>query len=208
MTRDLFLAELGKHLRKVPAEERQSILSYYGELLDERGIQGYMEVPADIGNPRQIAYEIIRDAQIGEGKENKKKSNNVLLIVILSILAMPIGLPLAILLIVLVLVLAVTIIGVIIGVVVGVFAGLGFLFSQPFSWPLFLLTLGTACLGVGIILLITLFVRWVSHKVSASAKQKSMARNNCEETPYKSSVLNNGVNSDLNTEVSGRGSEV
>ena len=90
MTRDKFIAELNKHLRNAPTQERLDIIAYYNEMFDDRGIYGNAEVPPDIGQPRQIAYEILRDAQIAQSSINDK-STAIILIIILSILALPIG---------------------------------------------------------------------------------------------------------------------
>lgn len=194
MNRNEFLRQLAKHLKKAPADERDALLSYYAELLDERGITEQMTLPPDIAPPRQIAYEVLRDIQLGtyapfnEDKANSahpgnandampKKRTNVLLIVILSILALPIGLPLALALIGA----AVGAFAAILGIIIALIGALVAMLILSFAWPWFLgfsvLSVLGALAGVlfsiGLILLVISASRYLGQKVIHAIRRKS-----------------------------------
>lgn len=110
MSKEEYLAELERNLRKLPEVEREEAMQYYREYLEEAG-ENAEEVIQKLGSPKDVANGIIREcavkslAVVGQGprqeekkpKEPKKNSTatNIWLIV-LGIFAAPIALPVAI----------------------------------------------------------------------------------------------------------------
>lgn len=190
MKRDEFIYQLNNYLKKAPREERETVLSYYTEMLDDRGIGTNMEIPPDISTPRQIAYEILRDIQLGTYAQEvtgtevkpKKESKNILLIVILSILALPIGLPLAITLIGLAFAFFAVLLSLIIAalafVISVVAASIAILWSNPFSFVVLLGALGGILFGLGLFLLFISFTRFMLRSIVKSIKNRSARRKN------------------------------
>ncbi|MBQ3515024.1 MAG: DUF1700 domain-containing protein [Lachnospiraceae bacterium] len=110
MSKEEYLAELERNLKKLPEVERVEAMQYYREYLEEAG-ENAEEVIEKLGSPKEVANGIIREcavkslAVVGQGtgyaeeesKEKKKNSmaTNVWLI-ILGIFAAPIAFPFAI----------------------------------------------------------------------------------------------------------------
>lgn len=110
MSKEEYLAELERNLRKLPEVERKEAMQYYREYLEEAG-ENVGEIIEKLGSPKEVANGIIREcatkslAVVGQGtkqnteeaKERKKNSTatNVWLIV-LGIFAAPIAFPLSI----------------------------------------------------------------------------------------------------------------
>lgn len=110
MSKEEYLAELERNLRKLPEEEREEAMQYYREYLEEAG-ENVEEVIEKLGSPKEVANGIIRECAVkslevvGQGqkrekeeeKERKKNdtAKNVWLI-ILGIFAAPVAFPVAI----------------------------------------------------------------------------------------------------------------
>lgn len=82
MTKQMFLERLGAELRRMPQEERCRTLSYYDELVDDRMEDGQSEeeAVASLGEPEQVAREILGEE---EASVPTKTGRKVWLIVLL-----------------------------------------------------------------------------------------------------------------------------
>lgn len=101
MNRDEYLRALSRELRKLPRDEFERAMEYYTEYFDEAGPENVQYVIDDLGEPRDVAKEIIVDAalkRMDEPVKSVKKGFSSVWIVILSIFAAPIALPIAIML--------------------------------------------------------------------------------------------------------------
>ncbi|MDR3137202.1 MAG: DUF1700 domain-containing protein [Coriobacteriales bacterium] len=102
MTKDEFLSELRKRLKKLPESEQANALAYYEEYLQEAGPAGEQAAIAALGSPAQVASAIIGDyaiKQVDAEKDTAQKKDfgplKTLWIVVLAVIASPIALPLA-----------------------------------------------------------------------------------------------------------------
>lgn len=108
MNRSEFISSILKYLKRIPQEEKQEVERYYNEIFDDANIGLEDEIPNSYGEPKTIALEILsglgnqfreESPQLGSEKNEYSKNNNSkkysILIIILAILAAPVGLPLA-----------------------------------------------------------------------------------------------------------------
>lgn len=82
MTKQMFLNQLAGELHRMPQEERFRTLSYYDELVDDRIEDGQSEeeAVASLGDPGQVAREILGEE---EASVSTKTGRKVWLIVLL-----------------------------------------------------------------------------------------------------------------------------
>ncbi|MBQ4523954.1 MAG: DUF1700 domain-containing protein [Lachnospiraceae bacterium] len=110
MSKEEYLAELERNLRKLPEVERLEAMQYYREYLEEAG-ENVEEVIEKLGPPKEVANGIIREcavkslAVVGQGqrreseeKEARKKNSTAtnIWLIVLGIFAAPIAFPVAI----------------------------------------------------------------------------------------------------------------
>lgn len=96
MNKDKFIEELKRKLKRLPKEEVDNIITYYLDYFEDAD-KGESEVLKELGDPSEIASQILSEYAFNSDVENNKKNNaNKILLVILSIFAAPIALPLAI----------------------------------------------------------------------------------------------------------------
>ena len=175
MTREEYLRQLERYLKRLPKEDYDSAMEHFIEYFDEAGPEGEQAVIEELGTPKQAASELLRNLlneQIVQPRE-RRSVGSVLMIALLAICAAPIALPLAIaaaavlfaLVIVIVsAVLCVLILGVC-GVLVGgklVLVGIASAASSV-SGMCILLGLGLLGIGLGILISLALFAlcRWI-----------------------------------------------
>lgn len=99
MNKEEFLKTLDQNLSKLPDEEREAALQYYEEYLYEAGSENELETIKRLGNPTQIAKQLMADfvAKEIETKPLKaKQSFQAFWIVIVALFASPIAFPIAI----------------------------------------------------------------------------------------------------------------
>ncbi|MEG1149295.1 MAG: DUF1700 domain-containing protein, partial [Niameybacter sp.] len=99
MNREEFLSILEDNLYKLPQEEKDAAMQYYTEYLDEAGVENEREAIAGLGNPTQIAKQLMADFVVKEAEVKPmrpKQSFQAFWIVIVALFAGPIALPLAI----------------------------------------------------------------------------------------------------------------
>lgn len=98
MTREVFLGKLRHYLRKLPEEELNDAVRYYEEYIDEAGGENVVETLRTLGDPRDIAVQILSERtvlQIDAEPVSARKGLSTLWTVLLSIFAFPIAFPLA-----------------------------------------------------------------------------------------------------------------
>jgi uncharacterized membrane protein len=57
MTREEYLNELNKALKRIPKEERENAISYYREYFEDAGDE--QEVIRELGEPKELARKIL-----------------------------------------------------------------------------------------------------------------------------------------------------
>ena len=110
MNKKEYVYHLKSRLRDLPQEEINNALTYVEELFDEAGVENEQQVINDLGSPAKFAAKIKADFLTNENlgateyQRPMKKRNGwkTLGIIILGILALPIGLPLALVFLVLI----------------------------------------------------------------------------------------------------------
>ncbi len=167
MNKAEFLKELEKKLRHMPTEDKEDALRYYDEMISDMGLDNSADVTARLGQPKDVAREIIGSCtkKHMDSKNIKDKAKGLWL-VILSLFISPLALPLAILL-------AVIIIVAVVGVIVAVFGAVGFVLAIPFlllfgvikglGW----LLSGIFSIAGGVIIAVVVFkaVCWLAKKI-------------------------------------------
>ncbi len=101
MNKKEFMGSLEKHLKYLPKEDRQDALDYYSEYIDEMQFAEGEKVEDRLGNPKEIAKNIIAECtqkQIDKRDEKKSAKNGAKIVwmTILMICSLPVTLPIAI----------------------------------------------------------------------------------------------------------------
>ncbi|HIZ76073.1 MAG TPA: DUF1700 domain-containing protein [Firmicutes bacterium] len=178
MDKEQFLTALERELSRIPQEERENALAYYEEYLTEAGPEREKDVIAELGSVKDIALQLSADYAVKEMEEgmtvSPKKGLRAMWVVILAILASPIALPIGIAIIAVIFALVVSVAAIVlsfwasaIGLTFGGLGGmiLGF-FAQADSVYSYVAYYG-ACVGaVGIGILLGLFSFWLTKVTS------------------------------------------
>lgn len=175
MNREGFMRELVAKLSRLPEEERLEAVAYYEEYFDEAGPDKETEVIRELGNPSDIAKQLMADFVVKEAEitpMKPKQSFETVWIIIAALFAGPIALPIAITVAALAFAAVVTVGALIFagsvtavalggsGVLVGI-VGIGNLFIHPATG---IVMLGVACVLVGVGLLIGMLIYMVLGK--------------------------------------------
>ena len=106
MNRNEYMAALRRALSALPEEERASALRYYEEYFDDAGPENEQKVISDLGAPEKVAEQILADYREltavphqgagGASGKPKRRWRGVppWLLIVLVLLAIPVGLPL------------------------------------------------------------------------------------------------------------------
>ena len=106
MNRNEYMAALRRALSALPEEERASALRYYEEYFDDAGPENEQQVISDLGAPEKVAEQILADYReltavphqgAGGASGNPKRRWRGVppwLLIVLVLLAIPVGLPL------------------------------------------------------------------------------------------------------------------
>ena len=106
MNRNEYMAALRRALSALPEEERASALRYYEEYFDDAGPENEQQVISDLGAPEKVAEQILADYREltavphqgagGASGKPKRRWRGVppWLLIVLVLLAIPVGLPL------------------------------------------------------------------------------------------------------------------
>ncbi len=158
MTKNEYLKELSGKLSKLPREEMLDALAYYSEYFEEAGPENEQEVINKLGNPEDVAKQIIVDKaikNIEQPTKTVKGGLDTIWIVILAIFAGPIALPLAIALVAIIFAMVVTALSITFSIFV---CGISFLVSGLmclfFSFSAFLVNPVNGIMAVGLGLLL------------------------------------------------------
>ena len=106
MNRNEYMSALRRALSALPEEERASALRYYEEYFDDAGPENEQKVISDLGAPEKVAEQILADyreltavphqgANGASGKPKRRwRGVPPWLLIVLVLLAIPVGLPL------------------------------------------------------------------------------------------------------------------
>ncbi|MDQ0216397.1 putative membrane protein [Oikeobacillus pervagus] len=179
MSKEEYLKQLRRKLKKLPKEEIDIAVDFYREYFEEAGEENIEQVMAKLGPPSLVASQILADYAV-KGLDHEsgttKKGFSAIWFIILAILAAPIALPL--LLAVIGLVFALVMIGaafiftffalnmaLLISGITSVVAGFTVIF-QHWQTSLFFIGIGLTATGIGILLFPSLI--FVAKNMSAT----------------------------------------
>lgn len=176
MNKEKFLEALSRELRRLPREEYEKAMDYYIEFFEDAGPESEQAVIGELGDPKDVAAQIIMDAaleRMNEPHKSVKRGLSTVWIVILGVCAAPIALPVAIAILLALGGVLLGVGGVLIGIlvavggalaagVVAVVCGIILLFTNPAS-AFANIGLGLAETGLSVLggMLLCMFFKWL-----------------------------------------------
>ncbi|MEW4354792.1 DUF1700 domain-containing protein [Streptococcus pneumoniae] len=97
MTRDEYLTQLKKYLKKLPQKDYEEAIDYFTEYFDEVGPENEERAIEELGTPKEAAHDVLRDLlkeKVNSDEPEQRK--HILLIGILALFAAPVAIPVAI----------------------------------------------------------------------------------------------------------------
>lgn len=99
MTKQAYLDQLRKYLKKLPAEDYADAMEYFTEYFEEADEEQAQQLMRELGTPKEAARDLIQnllDKKITEQTTTPapKKRSHIFWIAVLAICAAPIGIPL------------------------------------------------------------------------------------------------------------------
>lgn len=73
MTRNEYMEQLRKYLKRLPKEDYDNAIEYFAEYFDEAGSENEQQVMEELGEPKEAARELLLNLlqeSVGDGKEN------------------------------------------------------------------------------------------------------------------------------------------
>lgn len=174
MTREEYMTQLKKHLRKLPSQDYEDAVEYFNEYFSETDAEGEQKLMAELGSPKKAASDLISnllDKKILEESERQKTpSRSTLRIAVLALLAAPVAGPLLAALLAVLLATAITVLSVIFCIFVFAFCVLLIgsklllrgIVAIPYSIPGGCMILGTGVFGIGAAILLCILGIYLS----------------------------------------------
>ncbi|MCR4647490.1 MAG: DUF1700 domain-containing protein [Lachnospiraceae bacterium] len=192
MNKKEFMGSLEKQLKYLPKEDRQDALDYYSEYIDEMQFAEGEKVEDRLGNPKEIAKNIIAECtqkQIDKRDEKKSAKNGARIIwmTILMICSLPVTLPIAIALIAVLFSVLVVIASLVLSfgaagiglIVTAIFMVIISLVSPGFAQKLVVIGSGLIMLAVGVLLtLLAIGIAELTIKLLVFICKKMISRRN------------------------------
>lgn len=157
MNKKSFMEELKRRLKHLPKEDREDAITYYEEYLEEMEVGEKEDVTEKIGNPKDIAREIIANCTEKHIESQKKQgglrnSATAIWMIILGICAAPIAIPVAMAVVMVLLAALMCVVSVILAVLM---VGAGFFATGVLSFAAIAFSPGIGqtlvCGGIGLI---------------------------------------------------------
>lgn len=198
MTKEEYLSQLKKYLKRLPKSDYENAIEYFNEYFEDAGAENEQKVIEELGTPKEAAAELLANLlkektakQPSEKKREKKSAGTIILITCLALLAAPLGTPLLISAIILILmgilVILLTIFIAAVFGITGMIAGIRLvvrgLAAIPVSVSGACLMTGAGMLGIGsgicLCILEIYFCKWMALKIG-QAGQKMIQRKECK----------------------------
>ena len=90
MTRDEYLRQLRKYLKRLPKEDYDSAMEYFTEYFEDAGLEGEQRVMQELGSPRAAAAALLGNLLDESGE---RSIGSIALIALMAVFAAPIGIP-------------------------------------------------------------------------------------------------------------------
>ena len=100
MTRQAYLAQLMRHLKRLPKKDYLEAMDYFTELFDEVGTAGETALIEELGSPKEAAHEVLKnllEEKLSSEYQSEKK--HLIWIGLLALLAVPMAIPFVLLVI-------------------------------------------------------------------------------------------------------------
>lgn len=153
MTRNDYLKELERYLKKLPPTDYEEAMDYFTEYFVEAGPENEAKVIQELGGPKEAANEILNtilDEKTQQSSVSPKSHATIIWIAILAVLASPIAFPLALTMIALIFSLVVIILSLILCIFLAAVASLLSVFQFLFdSVTYFNISFAAGMLNVG-----------------------------------------------------------
>lgn len=91
LTKDEYLAELSRYLRKLPQDDYDSAMAYFREYFEEAGPENEAQAMADLGTPKEAAAELLQNLLHDDGQQRKSDTARTLKIAAIAMLLSPLG---------------------------------------------------------------------------------------------------------------------
>lgn len=97
-----YINDLNNNLLDLPHDERQDVIEFYQEFLFDGNFSSEKEIIKDLGTPKQLARMILADYSVSKDvpqpdmheKPSSKTNLKTIWLILLGILAAPVGIPL------------------------------------------------------------------------------------------------------------------
>ena len=158
------MAQLKKHLRKLPFDEVKEAVDYYEQYFDDAGEENEQAVLSELGSPSAVASQIVASFAAKDTGKSVQKGLSTAWMTILAVFATPVALPVALVVAALAFVLVIVMLSVVLsiggagaGLVVGGIMSVvtsASLILESFSTALFFFGLGLMASGIGLAIII------------------------------------------------------
>lgn len=184
---DKYLNELNNYLSSLPQTDRQDVIEFYQELMLDGNFQNEAAIVKEFGTSKQLAYKIQADYSATDNfsdsknaKETSRSNLKSIWLIILGVLAAPVGIPLAIATVAVMIAIliafcaifitfAATITLLFIGGIYIFVRTFGLLFSSNWATGIFYVGISIALISVGL-LLFPLIIRFIRFLIAECAQ--------------------------------------
>lgn len=169
MTRQEYMEQLKKYLKRLPKEDYENAIEYFSEYFDEAGLQKEQQVMKELGEPKEAARELLlnllqesveNDQDIVEEKAavqpeaasggKKRSPGKIILLAILVLCASPVSLALLVGVLAVLLAVVITATAVIFSLgITSIAATAGGIVTVGFGATLVLKSVAAACMMIG-----------------------------------------------------------
>ena len=169
MTRQEYMEQLKKYLKRLPKEDYENAIEYFSEYFDEAGLQKEQQVMKELGEPKEAARELLlnllqesveNDQDIVEEKAavqpeaasggKKRSPGKIILLAILVLCASPVSLALLVGVLAVLLAVVITATAVIFSLgITSIAATAGGIVTVGFGATLVLISAAAACIMIG-----------------------------------------------------------
>lgn len=169
MTRQEYMEQLKKYLKRLPKEDHENAIEYFSEYFDEAGLQKEQQVMKELGEPKEAARELLlnllqesveNDQDIVEEKAavqpeaasggKKRSPGKIILLAILVLCASPVSLALLVGVLAVLLAVVITATAVIFSLgITSIAATAGGIVTVGFGATLVLKSAAAACMMIG-----------------------------------------------------------
>lgn len=91
LTKEEYLAQLKKYLKRLPKEDYNNAMDYFTEYFEDAGPEGEAALIQELGTPKEAAYEILDNLITEKRKDPDTPIWKIIFLTFLSICAAPIG---------------------------------------------------------------------------------------------------------------------